>query len=125
MTLILDAGALIAVERADREVTALLKRELRAQRVPLTHGGVVAQAWRGGGRQANLARFLAAVDVCPLDDGLGRRAGVLLGHSGLADAIDAAVVLLAGDGDTILTSDPADLQALASAAAVHVDLVDV
>jgi hypothetical protein len=125
MSLVLDAGAFVSIER-DRETLALLKRELKARRVPLTHGGVVAQVWRGGsGRQANLARVLAGVEVIPLDDALGRRAGLLLGRARKADAVDAAVVLLATDGDTILTSDPGDLKALAAAAAVHVDIVTV
>jgi len=126
MTLILDAGAFLAVERDDRDTAALLKRELIAGRVPITHGGVVAQIWRGGaGRQANVARLLAAVAVVPLDDTLGRRSGMLLGRAREEDAIDAAVVLLAADGDTILTSDADDLRALAVAADVHVDLVAV
>lgn len=126
MRLVLDTGALLAVERGDRDTVALLKRELLARRVPLTHGGVVAQAWRGGtGRQANLARLLAGVEIVALDDALGRRAGVLLGRARKTDAIDAAVVLLAADGDMILSSDPSDLRSLATAAAVHIDLVRV
>lgn len=57
MSLVLDAGAFVAIERSDRSVVALLKREPLAGRAPLTHGGVVGQVWRGGGgRQANLAR---------------------------------------------------------------------
>jgi hypothetical protein len=123
---LLDAGALLAVERGDREVAALLKRELLAGRVPLTHGGVVAQVWRGGsGRQAQLARLLPGIDVAPLDEALGRRAGVLLGRARAHDAVDAAVVALAADGDVILTSDPKDLRGLAEAAAVHVDIVQI
>lgn len=122
----LDAGALVAVERGDREVAALLKRELLAGRAPLTHGGVVAQVWRGGsGRQAQLARLLPGVEVVPLDDVLGRRAGVLLGRARGTDAIDAAVVAIAADGDIVLTSDPDDLHSLAEAAAVHIDVVQV
>jgi hypothetical protein len=124
--LVLDAGAFLAVERADRSTVALLKQELLARRVPVTHGGVVAQVWRGGaGRQANLSGLLAAVEVVALDDQLGRRAGMLLGRTRTADAIDAAVVLLAADGDTILTSDADDLVPLAVAATVHVDIVPV
>lgn len=126
MSLVLDAGALVAVERGDRDTLALLKAELVAGRAPLTHGGVVGQVWRGGaGRQANLARLLPALEIVPLDDALGRRAGVLLGRARTADVVDAAVVLLAVDGDLILTSDPRDLRALAHAAEVHVDLVAV
>lgn len=126
MTLVLDAGALVAAEQGERDVIALVKRERLAGRAPLTHGGVVGQVWRGGsGHQAPLARLLAGIEVVALDDGLGRRAGLLLGRSGTRDVIDAAVVLLAADGDEILTSDPEDLRALAAAAGTHVELVAV
>ncbi|HTW07403.1 MAG TPA: hypothetical protein VME46_07835 [Acidimicrobiales bacterium] len=50
---------------------------------------------------------------------------VLLGRSGTNDAVDAALVCLAADGDDILTSDPGDLKGLAQAAGVQVDLVPV
>lgn len=124
MSLVLDAGALVAIERSDRSVVALLKRELLAGRAPLTHGGVVGQVWRGGaGRQANLARLLRGVEVHALDDALGRRAGELLGLAGEVDVIDAAIALLAVDGDVILTSDPGDLAVLVAAAGTHADIV--
>ena len=124
--LVLDAGALVAVERNDRDVVALIKRERLAGRVPVSHGGVVAQVWRGGtGRQVPVARLLAGVDIAALDDGLGRRAGMLLARSRMSDAIDAALVCLAADGDDILTSDAGDLQPLAQAAGVHVELIPV
>jgi hypothetical protein len=125
VSVVLDAGALVAVERADRYVTALLKLEVTAGRRPVTHGGVVGQVWRGGVRQANLARLLPGLAVVALDDSLGRRAGALLDRARRTDVIDAAVVLLAADGDTILTSDVRDLAPLAAAAGLHVDLVPV
>ncbi|AEH08126.1 MULTISPECIES: hypothetical protein [Protofrankia] len=124
--LVLDAGAFLAVERGDRSVVALVKRERLAGRPPVTHGGVVAQVWRGGrGRQAGVAHLLAGVTVTPLTDALGRRAGMLLARSGQSDAIDAAVVCLAADGDDILTSDPDDLHMLAQVASIHVELIPV
>jgi hypothetical protein len=124
--LVLDAGAFVAVERGSRDVAALIKRERLAGRSPVTSGGVVAQVWRGGsGRQVAVARLLAGTDVASIDDRLGRRAGMLLARSGQSDAIDAAVVCLAADGDDILTSDPGDLRALAQAAEIHVELVPV
>jgi hypothetical protein len=124
--LILDAGAFIAVERGDREILALVKRERRSGRTPITNGSVVAQVWRGGhGKQAPLAQLLGSVDVVPVDDLLGRRAGMLLARTAATDAIDAAVVCLAQDGDDILTSDPADLLDLARAAGTHVELIPV
>jgi hypothetical protein len=48
---------------------------------------------------------------------------VLLERARQDDAIDAALVLVADDGDTILTSDPRDLAHLAAHAAKHVDVV--
>ncbi len=124
--LVLDAGAFLAVERGDRDVLALVKRERLAGRAPVTSGGVVAQVWRGGhGRQARVAHMLAGVEVAAIDDSLGRRAGMLLARSGQSDAIDATVICIAGDGDDILTSDPGDLRALAEAAEIHVELITV
>lgn len=126
MTLVLDAGALVAAERSHRHVIALVKRERMAGRAPRTHGGVVGQVWRGGtGRQATLARLLAGLEVLPLDDVLGRRAGMLLARAGGHDVIDAAVVILAHDDDEILTSDPHDLRALIAAAGTVVEIVPV
>jgi hypothetical protein len=124
--LVLDAGAFVAVERGDRDVVALVKRERLSGRAPVTNGGVVGQVWRGGrGKQVPLARLLAGVEVAPVDDLLGRRAGTVLARSGRSDAIDAAVVCLATDGDDILTSDPEDLRDLAQAAGIHVELIRV
>ncbi len=68
---------------------------------------------------------LRAVVTVPLDDQLGRRAGVLLSRSGLSDAIDAALVALCDHDDEILTSDPDDLHALAQAARLWVSVIPV
>ena len=126
MSLILDAGGLIAYERGSRLVAALIAIELRAHRTPITHGGVVGQVWRGGaGRQARIAQLLAGTRVMALDDALGRRAGILLARVRASDVVDAAVVLLASDGDTIVTSDSGDLEPLVRAAGVHAELVAV
>jgi hypothetical protein len=125
MKLIFDAGALLAAERGSLELMETLKDELRLGNVPLTHGGIVGQVWRGGARQARLATVLGLLRVEPLDEELGRRAGALLARTRRRDVLDAALVLLADDGDTILTSDVADLAPLAEAADLHIDLVPV
>ncbi len=126
MSLVLDAGALVAIERGDRDLIALIKRERGQERAPITHAGVVGQVWRGGhGRQAILARVLPGVEVVPLDDGLGRRAGILLGRAATRDVIDASVVLLARDGDDIYTSDPEDLRVLIEATGTHIELIPI
>jgi len=122
--IVLDAGALVAVDRDDRPmITRLLAARARGDTLR-TNAMVVAQVWRGtGGRQANLASALHGVDVRPVDEGAGRSAGQLLGRSGTSDAIDATVVLLARPGDRILTSDPDDLQRLADAAGLPVRVI--
>jgi hypothetical protein len=126
VSVVLDAGALLAIERGDRRIAAVLKVELAAGRSPRTHGGVIGQVWRGGtGRQAPLAKALQGVEIVAIDDALGRRVGILLGRSGGADVIDAGVVLIADDGDEVFTGDRADLHDLAAAAGRQIDLVDV
>jgi hypothetical protein len=126
MRLIVDNGALIALERNDRAMWRRLKLALVTEQVPLSHGGVVGQAWRGHGpRQALLARVLEAIEVRPLDRALGRTAGELLARAGRSDVVDAALVLLASDGDQIVTSDPGDIERLARAAHRNVDLIRV
>lgn len=72
-----------------------------------------------------VARLLAGVEVKPVDEALGRSAGVLPGWRGTSDAVDAAVMCLAQDGDDILTSDVGDLALLANRAGVHVELLPV
>lgn len=115
--LILDAGALVAVDRDDRGMIARLRAAQQHGLELRTNAMVVAQVWRvGHGRQANLARLLGAVDVRVVSQRDGRDAGVLQAMAGTADAIDATVVLLAVPGDRILTSDPGDINLLAAAA---------
>jgi hypothetical protein len=125
MTLVLDAGALIAIDRNNKDIVALIKRERLAGREPLTHGAIVGQVWRNGARQANLARALEGIRVEPLDQALGRRAGLLLRASATSDVVDAALVLLACDGDEIITSDAGDIAILAEAADLFADVLIV
>lgn len=116
--LILDAGALVAIDRDDRAMIARLRVAQENALELRTNAMVVAQVWRDRqGRQANLARLLQAADIRAVADQDGRRAGQLLASAGTADPIDATVVLLAAPGDRILTSDPDDLARLAAAAA--------
>jgi hypothetical protein len=126
VTLVLDAGALVAIERNDRAMWRRLRHLLGREEVPISHGGIVGQVWRSrGDRQALLAKALHFIDVRPLDEGLGRRVGELLGRSRTTDVIDAALVLISEDGDSIVTSDPDDLDLLAELADRHVELIPV
>jgi hypothetical protein len=110
--LVLDTGALIAFERGDRQVAALIEASRRRKDRVVTSSGCVAQAWRDGSRQALLARLLAGVAEHGLDARRSRPLGELCGLAGTNDVIDAHVAVLAGDHDTILTSDPTDLDRL-------------
>ena len=102
----LDAGALIAIERGDRQVLAQVGDADRAGDPVRTNAMAVAQVWRDGeGRQARLARALRDITVESITREDGMRAGELLGATRLKDAIDASVALLAGPGDRVLTSD--------------------
>ena len=111
----LDTGALIAIERADRRMQALLD-EAHAAGLPIDiPAGPLARAWRSGPRQARIARtlHLANVSVPALDGPNAKAAGILCGQRGTRDPIDASVVLNARRRDqTVITSDPAVLRHL-------------
>jgi len=112
MKAVLDAGALVAIDRRDRAVGAEL-RVLQRQSTPVrTSAAVVGQVWRNGRKQANLARVLVGVGIEPLREGDGKQIGELLGEAGSADVVDAHVALIADAADLVLTSDPRDIRAL-------------
>jgi hypothetical protein len=122
---ILDAGALIAVDRNDRAMIARLRVARDEDDGLRTNPMVIAQVWRDGRRQAALARFLASVAILPIDDPLGRRCGELLAKTGTSDPVDAAVVLSARDGEAIVTGDAEDIERLSRAAKKRVVIVEV
>ena len=111
--LTLDAGALVAVERRVTRVLHLLDTALRRGQPLHVLPDVLAQAWRGGPRQAELAKFLSLPQVtCPNYDELTARAvGVLCGTSGHSDVVDVHVALHARrNGHQVVTSDGDDLR---------------
>jgi hypothetical protein len=109
---VLNAGALIAVDRRDRKVGAQL-RVLQQQGTPLrASAAVVAQVWRDGRRQVDLARVLAGIGIEPLSSDDGKRIGELLARAGSADVVDAHVALLTSRQDVVLTNDPNDIRVL-------------
>jgi hypothetical protein len=112
VAIVLDAGGLIAIDNNDRRVGALLRIAHR-ERIPVrTSAVVVAQAWRDGARQANLARTLAGTNIVSVDAAVGRRIGELLARTATADVVDGHVALLTDPGDTVITSDKADIERL-------------
>jgi len=110
--LTLDAGALIQLERGDERLRALLRRAHQAQLPLAVPAGALAQAWRGGPRQARIARLLADPDVrvVVLDEPTARAVGLLAGRSRHADVVDVSVALCAAErGDAVVTTDPGDI----------------
>jgi hypothetical protein len=114
--LVLDTGALIAFERGDRQVAALIEATRRRKDRVVTSSGCVAQAWRDGARQALLVRLLAGTAEQALDPSRSQSVGELCAAAGTTDVIDAHLALLAHDGGAVVTSDPGDLAVLLRAA---------
>lgn len=84
VSLVLGAGAFVALERRDREMWAIFGLSERSGSIAKIHGGVIAQVWRtGGGRQALLARAVRSIETLPLDLRLGQRAGALIARPGM------------------------------------------
>jgi len=115
--LVLDAGALIALDRNDRRTWALLRVAADDNETIQVPAGVIGQAWRDGARQVLLVRALRHCDEVPLDGTAARAAGLLCGLTGTADVIDATVAVAAAalsrvDQAVIVTSDPHDLTRL-------------
>ena len=125
MSAVLDAGALVAVDKRDRAVGAML-RVLQRDGVPVrTSAGVVAQVWRDGPRQANLARVLPGVDIAALDDISSKRVGELLRENRTDDLVDAHIALLVRSEDQMLTSDERDMKALLRTRRVKATIIRV
>jgi predicted nucleic acid-binding protein len=111
----LDAGALIALDRDDRRVVALLARAQETSARVTIPATALAQAVRNPARQARQARLVRqpATDVVALDRVDATGVGRLLAASGTADVVDAHVVLCARrTGQAVATSDPDDLHHL-------------
>jgi hypothetical protein len=117
MTVVMDTGALIAFDRGDRTIAALLEAARRRGDAVVTSSGCVAQSWRiGGPRQALLARALRGIDEHALDPQSSKAIGLLCGRSHTSDVVDAHVALLAKRGDVVATSDEDDISWLLTTA---------
>jgi hypothetical protein len=120
--LVFDAGALIALDRGQRAIGALLAAAASESVEAVTSSACVAQVWRHPARQARLARALAGFLERPLDPSCARRCGLLLADTHTGDIADASLALQARDGDTLLTSDPDDIGLLLDAIGARVRL---
>ncbi len=113
-----DTGALIAGERNDRRMWALHMAFIAEEVIPVVPAPVLAEAWRGGPRQASLARMMAGCEVEPMSADQARRVGELAGRANHDDIVDIAVVegAVRRDDDVIVTSNESHLRKIADAA---------
>ena len=128
-TFVLDTGALIALDRGDRQIWTDLFSAHGAAAVQVPTGAI-AQAWRDGSRQARLAQAIKMCDEVPLDGQIAREAGALCGQTGTDDVIDASVAVTAAQGPDpedvrIVTSDRNDIVPLLAALGAGARIVDV
>jgi hypothetical protein len=114
--LVFDAGGLIALDRGSREIGAILALAGEAGVEAVTSSACVAQAWREPARQARLARALAGFVEHSLGPSSSRACGLLLAAARTSDIADAALALAIENGDTVLTSDPRDIEHLLATA---------
>ncbi len=111
----LDAGGLIALDRDDRRVIALLASAAETGDRVTIPAGALSQAIRRPERQVRLSRLIRqpTTEVVALDRVDAVSVGRLLASSGSSDVIDAHVVICARrNGEAVVTSDPDDLKRL-------------
>ena len=108
-----DAGGLIALDRGDRRVLALLARATqRGMRVTIP-ATALAQAIRSPARQVRLSRLIrqANTNLVALDGPDATATGLLLARSRTNDIVDAHVVICARSAEhVVVTSDAEDLR---------------
>jgi len=112
-----DTGALVAAERNNRQMWALHAGYLAEEVIPTVPTPVLAEAWRGGARQASLSRLLQMCDTEPMSEDLAKNVGVLAGQSGHDDMVDVCVVEGAvRRDDAVVTSNVTHIRMVADAA---------
>jgi len=128
-TLALDTGAVIALSRGDQRARALLRAAANDDVVTIVPAPVLAEALRGGPRDAAVHRVLNgrpyAIEIVAVDGDAAQAAGELLGRTRLKDAtVDALIVATAirAGASTILTTDITDVRRLAEGRARVVHL---
>jgi predicted nucleic acid-binding protein len=108
-----DTGALIALERRQASIAAVLALATKRGRTITVPAAVIAEWWRG--RTDRRDDILAMVDVEPLDDERARLAGEAIAATAGATVVDAIVMASAAKrGDLVYTSDVPDLLRLRS-----------
>ena len=111
-----DAGGLIALDRKDRRVLALIARAKELEMRITIPATALAQAIRNPARQALVSRLIrqAGTDLVALDGPDATSVGLLLARTATSDIADAHVVVCAQRAaQPVITSDPDDIRRIA------------
>ena len=112
--LVLDTGALIAFERAEKRIAAFIEEAIDLGEEITIPATVLAQAWRGGPKAARLSRLIGGSQSDSLDELRAKEVGERLGVCDVTDIADAHVVCCALDRQAVVvTADSDDVNALA------------
>ena len=117
-TLVLDSEGLSKLAAGDARARAHLETALARRARVAVSAITLTEVLRGGPRDAAVHRVLSRITVVPVSPEIARRAGELLGATGLSGhrcAIDAVVAATALELErplVLLTSDPDDLSRL-------------
>jgi hypothetical protein len=115
---VLDAQGLVRLAHGDPAVRARAREVIQRGGEVVTAASTLAEVLRGGPRDAPLYQALKHVQVVPISADLGRRAGELLGATGMSghdstvDALLATVALAQSRPMLLITSDPDDMARL-------------
>ena len=113
----LDSSAVSRLAERSRPVLALILA-LREEGLgpPVVPSIVLVECLQGhAGRDAAENKFLKTCEIVEeIGEPLARRAAYLRRHARLGSVVDALVVAIAEPDGTVLTSDPDDLEPLAS-----------
>jgi predicted nucleic acid-binding protein len=116
--LLLDSEGLAKLAAGDERARAFLETALGRRAQVVVSAITLTEVLRGGPRDATTHRVLTRITALPVTPELGRRAGELLGATGLSghrcaiDAVVAATALSLPRPVVLLTSDPDDLTRL-------------
>ncbi|MBI2373796.1 MAG: hypothetical protein HYV07_07345 [Deltaproteobacteria bacterium] len=110
--IVLDAGALIGIERGDRILWGALRVAARREIDVIVPTTALAQVWRASRTQALLSKALGQCVEAGFDS-LAREVGELCARARTRDVCDAHVALVASrQCDVLYTSDPVDMRRL-------------
>ncbi len=128
---VLDAGALISIDRGNRDLLSTLLAAFESGNEVQVPAGAIGQVWQDPNRHVLLSRVLKRCEEIPLDGLIARSSGYLCGQAGTSDVINASVAVAVAESRSrhnrviLLTSDVRDMGNLLSALHTNAEIVKV